>query len=225
MVLPADPMGIELRVTHQRQWWRTDDDDENPERWYISADIGGADGGRDPARHVGDIAVAMVDLQRDRNLFDSLSDDEWGLEFIAETVLDLAKGRLLPAAEEQVAATADGPERMVILRHLHLAEPWRGQGLGGLLVAGALRTLARGARVAVCRVSPSDFAGDRLGAELASARMGGMLERIGFRRWHDVHLVGLQDPALLDARMTLFEHRLLHIPDPSAHRDGHRDPP
>lgn len=32
-----------------------------------------------------------------------------------------------------------------------------------------------------------------------------MLDGIGFRRWNNVHIVDLRDPALLDARMGILE--------------------
>lgn len=97
---------------------------------------------------------------------------------------------------------------MVILRDVRIAPAWQGHGFGGVLVAGALRALAPGARLAACRVSPLDFARvapDRVSAELASVRMAAMLERIGFRRWRDMHVVDVKSPLLLDARLEVVQ--------------------
>ncbi|MQA10722.1 MAG: hypothetical protein GEU98_19645 [Pseudonocardiaceae bacterium] len=202
--LPANPLSIELTVRHRRLWWHIDDEDHLPERWDVSADVGAFRPCPDNARHVADISLAIADLTQGRNLLDSVTLGEWALEFIAETVIDTAEGRLLPDLDVRIAA---GTPRMVILRDVTLTPLWRGHGLGGSLIAGALRTLAHAARLAACRVSPTDFlpvSPDRVSAELASVRIAEMLERIGFERWNGVHIVDLQNPALLDARMELL---------------------
>ncbi|WP_199433242.1 hypothetical protein [Qaidamihabitans albus] len=204
--LPANPLSIRLSITHERLWWHIDDEDHLPERWDVSADVWELDRCPEAVRHVGDISLVIADLHRDRNLLDSVALGEWALEFIAETVLDSTDGRLHPELDARLPA---GPSRMVILRHISLTTEWRGHGLGGPLIAGALRTLAPTARLATCRVSPLDFRStcpDRVSAELASVRMAGMLERIGFHRWRDVHIVDLHNPALLEARMSLLDH-------------------
>lgn len=203
--LPADPLSIELTVTHRRLWWHIDEGDEQPEQWEMSADIWRPD--RCPAefRHVGDISVALADLRSDINLLDTLTVDDWALEFIVDTVMEPPEGALHPELNAQIS---DGPPRMLILRHISLTEPWRGHGLGGPLIASALRILAPGARLAVCRVSPTDFAStsfDRVTAELSSVRMGALLEAIGFRCWRDVHVLDLRDPVLFEARSEVFD--------------------
>ncbi|MEU6646082.1 hypothetical protein ABZ863_26530 [Saccharomonospora sp. NPDC046836] len=204
--LPANPLNIRLAIKHERLWWHVDDEDHLPERWDVSADIWELDLCPALYRHVGDISLAIADLERERNLLDSGVLGEWALEFIAETVLDCADGRLHPELDAQLSS---GPPRMVILQDVTLATAWRGYGLAGPLVAGALRTLAPTARLAACRVSPLDFRDttpDRVSAELVALRMAALLERIGFYRWRDVHVVDLRDPALLDARMQLLTH-------------------
>lgn len=175
-----------------------------PERWDVSADVWELGVCPERYRHVGDISMVIADLRRERNLLDSVELGEWALEFIAETVIDPAKGLLHPELDAQIAP---GPARMIILREWSLTEPWRGHGLGCSLIAGVLRTLAPTARLAACRVSPLDFADapDRVTAELASVRVGASLERIGFHRWCGVHVVDLRNPALLDARMGLID--------------------
>jgi GNAT superfamily N-acetyltransferase len=201
--LPANPLSIQLTLSHRRFWWRIDDEDEQPERWDASADVPDPEPCPEGARHVGDIALVLADLARERNLLDSGALGEWALEFIAETVIDPAEGTLHPELDAQLTP---GPPRMIILRRIELAEPWRGHGLGAALIAATLRTLAPAARLGACRVSPLEFPcpGDRVAAELASLRAGAMLERIGFRRWRGVHVVDLREPALLDARMDLL---------------------
>jgi GNAT superfamily N-acetyltransferase len=201
--LPANPLSIELTLSHRRFWWRIDDDDEQPEHWTASADVPDREACPPPARHVGDVDLVLADLARERNLLDSGALDEWALEFIAETVIDPAEGTLHPELDAELTP---GPPRMVILRWIELTEPWRGHGLGAALIAGTLRILAPNARLGACRVSPLDFPcpGDRMAAELASIRAGALLESIGFRRWRGVHVVDLRESALLDARMDLL---------------------
>lgn len=198
-------MSISLAITHRRLWWQTDDDDHMPERWDVSADVGDLGTCPDDRRHVGDIELVIADLRRARNPLDSAELGPWALEFIAETVVDPAGGRLEPELD---ALISEGVARMVILRDFHVAEAWRGHGLGALLIAGALRSLARAARLGACRVVPDDFrktTADRVSAELASVRIGAMLEKIGFVRWNGVHVIDLRDPALLDVRLDVLD--------------------
>lgn len=212
--LPASPLSISLTISHRRLWWQIDDEDHMPERWDVSADVWELGSCPVGSRHVGKISIVIADLRRERNLLDSVELGEWALEFIAETVIDPAKGLLHPELDAQIGP---GAARMLIMREFSLTEPWRGHGLGASLVAGALRTLAPGARLAACRVSPLDFADvapDRLTAELASVRIGAMLEGIGFHRWRGVHVVDLRNPALLDVRMGLLEGRWPRWQDP-----------
>lgn len=204
--LPANPMSIELTIFHRRLWWQTNEEDHSPERWDVSADIWDLDLCEPELRHVADISLAVADLHRDRHFMDSLVLGEWALEFIAETVVDLADGKL---HEELDAEISPGPPRMVIVRYFELAEAWRGHGLAGPLVAAALDSFSATARLAVARISPTEFeCEDRLTAELASVRTGGVLEEVGFRIWRGVHFVDLRDPALVDARLDSFERWL-----------------
>ncbi|TNC22230.1 GNAT family N-acetyltransferase [Amycolatopsis alkalitolerans] len=210
--LPGNPLSIELTVSHRRLFWHTDDEDDYPEHWTASADVFRLGECVEPARHVADVEFLIADLTAERNLLDSVSVGEWALEFLAETVLD-PSGRLHPELGAEIGA---GPARMIILRHLTVAQCWRGHGLASALIAGVLRILAPSARLAVCRISPLDFGHtypDRVSAELASVRAGLLLERIGFRRWREAHVVDLKSPRLLDARMDLLNRWWPHADD------------
>ncbi|MFB9727499.1 hypothetical protein [Haloechinothrix salitolerans] len=202
--LPANPLSINVKLEHQRLWWQTDDEDHMPERWSVSADV--VDAPCPPEnRHVADFSLVIADLRRERNLLDAPDLGDWAMEFIAETLIDPAEGRLHPDLDHKITP---GIARMVIVRHVAVTPPWQGHGLGGALLAGALRAFAPSARLAVARVSPLDFINsspDKVSAELASIRFGTLLERIGFEQWREVHFVDLQHPQLLDVRMELFE--------------------
>lgn len=201
--LPANPLSIELTISHRRLWWHTAEEDEQPEQWDVSADIWRLGACCDTARHVADINLAVADLSGEQNLLDSVALGEWAMEFIAETVIE-PTGRLHHEIERRISP---GPPRLVVLRRVVVAEPWRGHGLGAVLIASALRILAPTARLAACRVSPADFhcpGGDRVDAELASLRAGAMLERIGFERWREVHIIDLRRPSLMDAGVDLM---------------------
>ncbi|HJQ46585.1 MAG TPA: hypothetical protein VJ870_09730 [Amycolatopsis sp.] len=208
--LPGNPLSIELTVSHRRLWWHMPDGDDQPELWDVSADIWRLGACADGERHVADIEVAVADLSGEQNLLDSVGMGEWALEFIAETVIE-PEGRLHHDLERWISA---GPPRMVVLRQVVVSESWRGHGLGPVLIASALRIMAPTARLAACRVAPADFhcpGTDRMYAEMASLRAGAMLERIGFRRWQDVHLIDLRSPSLVDAGIdvmrTWWPHR------------------
>ncbi len=212
--LPANPMSIELSVTHRMLWWRTVDEDDLPEHWHVSADVWNLDVCDREHRHVGDFSLAVADLNGERNLLDSIELGEWALEFIAETVIDLAEGTLVPELDEQIS---EGLPRMVILRRFELAESWRGHGMAGPLIAAALGRFSTTARLAVCRLSPADFLSsctDRFAAELTCLRLGALLERIGFYLWRGVYVVDLRDPTLTDASFDPLERWGLYN-DPS----------
>lgn len=197
--LPANPMSVELSVTHRMLWWQTVTDDDMPEHWRVSADVWDLDACADEDRHVADVQLAVADLNCDRNLLDSLELGEWTLEFIAETVIDLADGTLVPDLDARIGA---GPPRMVIVCWFELAERWRGHGLAAPLLASALERFSNSARLAVCRISPADLLHrnpDRVSAELSCVRLGALLERIGFFRWNGVYVVDLKNRELIDA--------------------------
>lgn len=203
MVLPANPLSIELTVQHRQPWVSVGDD--QPELWHVSADVNHLVPCIEVFRHVGDLSIAVVDLRHDPRLTDSAGVERWVAEFIVESVVDHENGRLHPELEGQLSA---GVPRLLILRTMSLIDAWRGHGLAEILIAGALKTLAPGARLAACRVSPEEFADtcpDPVAAELASVRMAGLVERLGFSRWRGVHVADLKSPALLDARFRIIE--------------------
>ncbi|PZF82958.1 hypothetical protein C1I92_14325 [Jiangella anatolica] len=198
-------MSIELSVTHRMLWWQTVEEDDLPEHWQVSADVWSLDMCPPEHRHVADFSIAVADLNGDRNLLDSIELGEWALEFIAETVIDLSAGTLLPELDQQIS---DGLPRMVILRRFELAPAWRGFGLAGPLIAAALERFATTARLAVCRFSPADFyavSAGRVEAELTCLRLGALLERIGFYLWRGVYVVDLRNPTLTDASFEPLE--------------------
>lgn len=200
--LPANPLSIELSVSRRRLWWHVADEDDQPERWDVSADIVKLGVCGDAERHVADLHFVAADLSGEQNLLDSMGLGEWALEFIAETIIDPATGRLCHELEQRISP---GPPRMVVLRRVEVAEPWRRHGLAWVLIASALRVMAPTARLAACRVSPTDYeCDDRVLAELESLRAGVMLEKIGFERWHEVHIVDPRNPALVDAGIDLL---------------------
>ncbi|RBM13592.1 hypothetical protein DI005_30560 [Prauserella sp. PE36] len=202
--LPANPLSVELTLRHRRLWWHTEDQDEDPERWDVSADVWWLDVCPDDQRHVGDLAFAAADLFRDRDLLEAAALGRWVQDFLVQAV-SLGDRRLHPELAERIGP---GPERFVIVRRVEITEDWRGHGVGASLLAGALRVMARSARFALCRPSAADFGGDgadETAAELDAARAGAALARIGFWRWRGVYVVDLGDQTLLDARKDLTD--------------------
>lgn len=200
--LPADPLSIRLRISREGLWWQIDGDPEQPERWTVTAT---AETAVHEARRVGDISLAIAALTADHDLFDAAVLGGWVPDFLADAVADPGHGTLLPELEERISP---GPPHLVVLRRVTISEPWRGHGLGAALMAGALCVFARYARFAASHVSSAVFSApgqDHLSAELASLRVGRMLESIGFRRWRDVHILDLRNPSLLDARSPLLD--------------------
>jgi GNAT superfamily N-acetyltransferase len=198
-------MLVELTVTHRRLWWHPDGEDEQPASWHVSADVARSTKCAKRHRHVADVSVSLADIGEEYNILDSLEAGDWSLEFIAETVLDLAYGALVPELDHRISS---GPDRMLILNWVEVAPAWRGHGLAPMLTAAVLERFASTARLGVCRLSPADFMDDgrdRISAELTSVRLGGLLERIGFFLWNGVYIVDLRNPALVDASLGALE--------------------
>lgn len=185
--VPANPLAIELSVTHKRLWWQTGRTDEQPERWEVSADIWGVEDADEEERHVGDISLALADLSMRRDINDAAILGDWIIDFIAELVADPALGELHPDLESRFSP---GPPHLVVIRHIEISEPWRGVGLGKVLTASVLRTFARYARLAACYPDP---------AKLSGGPVGEKLEHLGFHRWRDAYVVDLRAPSLEEA--------------------------
>ncbi|WP_129670111.1 hypothetical protein [Phytoactinopolyspora endophytica] len=197
--LPANPLAIELTLANRELWWQTKDTEDRPEYWKVSADVWDLEVCPDEHRHVGDLWLAVAELNPDRCFLDMIEPEQWVLELIAETVLDLASGTLVSELDDQIS---DGVPRMVILSRFQLDEVWRGFGLAGPLIASTLERFSNTARLGVCHVSPAYFmqeCPDRISAELTCVRLGELLGRVGFHLWKDVHVVDLRDRALIDA--------------------------
>ncbi|NEE03927.1 N-acetyltransferase [Phytoactinopolyspora halotolerans] len=201
--LPANPLSIELSITNSALWWQAGDDDDVLEHWEVSADVWDYEACSPRHRHVGGMSLVVADLDRDRNLLDEIEPEQGPLEYIAESVIDLADGVLVPELDTCITP---GVPRMVIIRWFELAPEWRGHGLAGPLIAAALDRFARTARLAVCRIAPSCLpigSVDPVAAEFACTRLSDLLESVGFFHWKGVHVVDLNDPTLRDASLGL----------------------
>lgn len=188
--LPANPLSIQLTVTHERLWWQTQQSDEQPERWEVAANIWGMQESDYEARHVGDVSLALADLAMERDLTDAATLGDWTVDFLAALVADPSSGRLHPDLETRFAP---GPPHLVVVTNVGVTEPWRGLGLGRALIASALLVFSRYARLAACHVSPVSL-------QQASAGLGTLLESVGFQRWHDAYVVDLRNPILRETR-------------------------
>lgn len=201
--LPATPLAIELTVRHSRPWWQVADRDIRLQRWEVSADVSQLIPCGEVFRHVADLTIDLLDLRCAESAPEHIGDD-WMKRFVADSVLEDGTGRLCAELEERTTA---GVPRAVFLRSVRVMNSWRGQGLGGVLIASTLRTWAHSARIGVCRISPDDFAHgcpDAMAAEFAVIRMVALLERLGFVPWRDVHVVDLKHPALRDVRIDVI---------------------
>jgi GNAT superfamily N-acetyltransferase len=219
---PANPMSVELTVSHRRVWWQPDDD-LRPEAWEVSADVSALGICPPELRHVADLSATVADLRRGRVALDALVLGDWAPDFLASVAGD--DGDLRP---ELAAWIADGPPRVVVLRGFDLTPEWRGQGLGPVLLAGALAAFQPLARLAAFRVEPprrgllqargvlpgrpgpphsaglGRAARERV-AERLRIRRTAVLERLGFRTWDGVHVADLRGAELADARQGSLE--------------------
>lgn len=210
--LPANPLSIELTVARRGLRWAVGED-ASPERWQVSADVSELAPCPEVLRHVGDLSVAIAGVRRDEL---SRGTGEPAVDHALEAVADCDGECLHPELEIQIGP---GVPRVVILRKVSLARQWRRQGLAEVLIAGTLNALVRQARLAVCRISPADLAGvcpDPVAAELASVRLAGMLERLGFFRWRDLHVVDMKEPALAETRRRFIERWRPYVDDAHA---------
>jgi hypothetical protein len=201
--LPANPLSIELTLSQRRLWWQAGD--SAPERWTVSADLWDLDLCIDTERHVADLDVAVVDYGGRPKSRDSTVLGDWVPGFVREAVADSDGGRLHPELEARISA---GPARIAVLGWIEIAEPWSGHGFAAALTASTLRALGQAARLGVCRVTPEEVGArcdmDEVSAELASARLGEMLNRAGFFCWRGTHLVDLRSPGLREAGAELL---------------------
>jgi hypothetical protein len=201
--LPANPLSIELTLSYRRSWWQAGGGE--PERWSVSADLWDLDLCADDERHVADLDLTVVNYARESEPRDSAVLDEWVPSFVQAAMADSESGRLHPELEARISA---GPARMAVLGWIEVAEPWSGHGFAAALAASTLRMLGPAARLGVCRVTPAEVADrremDEVSAELASARLGEMLNRAGFFCWRGTHVVDLRSPGLLEAGAELL---------------------
>ncbi len=192
MALPTTPLAIELHVRHSRSLWEPDGRD-GVRRWHVSADVNRLIPCGEVFRHVADVDLDVVDLHTPAACGDQT--DRAG-RYAAECVADFPSGRLHPDLERKIAP---GVPQAAMVRSIVVAERWRGQRLGELLLASTLRLFSQWARLALCRVPPDDVAvecPDPVAAELATMRMSGLLERLGFFLWRDIYVCDLTAPEL-----------------------------
>lgn len=190
--LPATPLAIELSLRHSQPWWEPGGRD-GVQHWRVSADVNQLIPCGEVFRHVADLTLDVIDMRHPAVRGDPR---DWGRQYAAECVADHQTGRLHPHLEERIPP---GVPWALIVRSIAVTEPWRGQRLGELLLASALRLWAKRTRLALCRVLPGDVAGqcpDPVAAELAAMRMTGLLERLGFFPWRDVHVADPASPVL-----------------------------
>lgn len=210
--LPANPLSIELTVARRGLRW-TVHEDTSPESWHVSADVSQLTPCPEVLRHAGDLSMIIADVRRDGR---SLGTGEPAVDHALKAVADHDGDRLHPELDVQIRP---GPARVVIVRNVSLARQWRGQGLAEVLIARTLQALVRQARLAVCRISPADLADvcpDPVAAELASVRLAGMLERLGFFPWRGVHVVDMREPALAETRRRFIERWRPYVDDAHA---------
>jgi len=196
---PWWPTAIALTTTNRVLWWQVGDADERPERWTVHIDVtdNGATRCSDEVHRVGVIELAVAELAADPQLLHPAAAGSWAPGFLAEALTQPGSGVLV---DELDRLLAPGPARVVLLRSVFLHEAWRGCGLAPALLSAALRRFSAMARLAACRVDPTDVAElapglTRAEAEEIAQRAGWLLERSGFVPWNGVHLVGLHDPA------------------------------
>lgn len=200
---PANPASIELKVEQRKLWWQADQVRLVEDR-HVSADIWEPERCRPEHRHVSDLSVTLVQLDRERQLLDSITMGAWVVDFIAEAV-DGHAGNLHPQLERRISR---GPARMLVVQDFEVSAEWRGQYVGTALLASGLMEFAQAARFAVCRPSLEQLAcqyTDRLEAEEALERWTSLLESVGFWEWRGAYVVDLRDRALLGARGKLLD--------------------
>ncbi|PXY16611.1 hypothetical protein BAY60_36080 (plasmid) [Prauserella muralis] len=202
--LPANPLSIELSLSHRRLWWHIEPQDEDPEPWEISADVWEPNPCPANLRHVADLSLVATDVAHRRSLLDTVPLGEPIRAFLDEAV-DADTRRLHPELDN---CLSPGPERFLIVRRVEVTEQWQGHGLAAALLAGSLRMMSKVARCGVAGPTTADFADeaiDEVTAALSSARATGLLERIGFWRWRSAHVIDLRSPTLLAPREDILE--------------------
>jgi hypothetical protein len=190
---PADPLNVALTVSQSGPAWGV----PRLRRWHATADVEGDCDER--VRHVGHITAWMA--WPDPVRLDPLPAR---LEFVLQTTFEPTTGRLHPDLDRMVSPAFD-TAAVLIITEWELAAPWRGMGLGGVLLSAAVERFRSQVRLAVGRVSPDRFAGGRAEAELAAARVGAVLERYGWQRWRGLHVIDTRSDDLVDATLDVLQ--------------------
>lgn len=192
--LPANPLSITMRVEHEPvSLFSLAGTRRLPEVWRVRAEVDGLELCEDEARDVGFIEHALVDLNRDFDIFDSVPA---GPGAAALDGVLAPGGGLVPDLDRRVPAY--GPPRLILFRQGEITPAWRHAGLSVPLVLGAVSLLAPLARVAVYSSHEQDEALRLAGVEdddreLSVAALHSLLEKAGFWPWRGAHVAALHD--------------------------------
>jgi GNAT superfamily N-acetyltransferase len=129
--------------------------------------------------------VARIHLVRgalgEPQLWDAPDALEADLEAVASTILDPNTGELVDDLDSWIEP---GGEQLLMLNSVVVEPDWRGYGLGALLAAVALQTLAPGARLAAAYPAPIDRSRGPARAA-AVAKLGKVWAGLGFVSFRD----------------------------------------
>ncbi|OXM70724.1 MULTISPECIES: hypothetical protein [Amycolatopsis] len=192
--LPASPLSITLKVEHEPvPLFHLANIRRLPEMWRVRAEVDELELCADEDREVGLVEFALVDLNRDFDVFDGAVSGP-GADVLDEVLAP--GGRLVHEIDRRVPAY--GPPKLILFRRGEITPAWRSAGLSVPLILGGASLLAPLARVAVYSSNGQEEAlrlagvpdGDR---ELAVAALHELLEQAGFWRWHRAHVAALHD--------------------------------
>ncbi|WP_123788604.1 hypothetical protein [Phytoactinopolyspora halophila] len=200
---PANPMSIELTFGHRRFWWQ-DNDNPPPHHVDVSADVWEYIECPPELRHVGDLTLAIADLEYPSSELDSVSVGEHAMMFLTQRGVS-PDGTLHPDLDDLISP---GPPRAIVLRWVELSSYWRGRGVGPGLVAAALTTFKKSARLGLCHLTAADieeYYPDRSDAEEMVEHLATLLKSLGFIPWGDAYVIDLRNDSLTQARRRTIE--------------------
>jgi GNAT superfamily N-acetyltransferase len=207
--LPADPARLHLQYAYQHSL-HDGPHEQTVERWMVGIRHGrdAHDPARCPVRdsadspekdcarecpgfeengvEVGRMTFFRIRLTQGLNAWQAMGQESEELYEIATVLLDERTGYFTDDVEGRLAYSGTD---LLVMDRVILDKPWRGFGLGSVLVAEAINRLEPGCRAVVCSPGVSETGGgwrpDEAEWDRVTARIAAAWERVGFAPYRD----------------------------------------
>lgn len=210
MTPPNLPREIDsLIITYtSRQHAFKDDYERRLIQWYACIECTDDDG--ESVEEVGYILAYTVDFEEMSDPFSLLDAETADLGHIAGVLFDPSTGELVDELDDLIEPFGSG---VLIIDSVRLKQPWRGHGVGPLVVGMAIQQLGEGRRMTVLRAAPTErrnSSGEVVERStdadraVAVAKLGALWSQLGFEHVRD-------EVWVLDHSLTTFSQAMQEI--------------